>query len=63
MQQQDIQQQKDQWLEEIDMTLTEQQYRELGWEQTIVFVEVFSFLCMAVISCALVMYRGGTHDY
>ncbi|EPO5782374.1 hypothetical protein [Vibrio harveyi] len=63
MQQQDLQQQKDQWLEEIDMTLTEQQCRELGWEQTTLFVEMFSFLCMAVISCALVMYRGGTHDY
>ncbi|MGI9945929.1 hypothetical protein [Vibrio hyugaensis] len=55
--------QEEQWLEEIDMSLTDQQCKALGWKKKGVWVEMFSFLCIALVSCTLMITRGGSHDY
>lgn len=55
--------QEEQWLEQVDMSLTDKQSRALGWDQRSVLVEMFSFLCIALVSCTLVYTGGGHHDY
>lgn len=55
--------QEEQWLEDIDLSLTEQQCKSLGWGKKGVWVEMLAFLCVALMSCTLVHNRGGSHDY
>ncbi|MCC4224022.1 hypothetical protein LL295_10860 [Vibrio campbellii] len=55
--------QEEQWLEQVDMSLTDKQSRALGWEKRSVLVEMFSFLCIALVSCTLVFTGSGHHDY
>ena len=55
--------QEEQWLEQVDMSLTDKQSRALGWDQRSVLVEMFSFLCIALVSFTLVFIRGDHHDY
>ncbi|MHA2810082.1 hypothetical protein [Vibrio campbellii] len=55
--------QEERWLEQVDMSLTDKQSRALGWEKRSVLVEMFSFLCIALVSCTLVFTGGGHHDY
>ena len=50
--------QEEQWLEQVDMSLTDKQSRALGWDQRSVLVEMFSFLCIALVSCLYIgVYR------
>ena len=55
--------QEEQWLEQVDMSLTDKQSRALGWDQRSVLVEMFSFLCIALVSFTLVFTGGDHHDY
>ncbi|WP_181144127.1 hypothetical protein [Vibrio campbellii] len=55
--------QEEQWLEQVDMSLTDKQSRALGWDQRSVLVEMFSFLCIALVSCTLVFTGDGHYDY
>ncbi len=55
--------QEEQWLEDIDLSLTEQQCKSLGWGNKGVWVEMLTFLRVALMSCTLVHNQGGSHDY
>ncbi|MGR5275542.1 hypothetical protein ACPV5J_02565 [Vibrio rotiferianus] len=63
MQQDERWSQEKQWLEQVDMSLTDKQCHALGWQRCSVLTEMLSFLCMALVSCALVLVRGGSHDH
>ncbi|MEF1341692.1 hypothetical protein REH81_33930 [Vibrio rotiferianus] len=51
MQQDERWSQEKQWLEQVDMSLTDKQCHALGWQRCSVLTEMLSFLCMALVSC------------
>ncbi|MGR4990460.1 hypothetical protein ACPV3U_12875 [Vibrio rotiferianus] len=63
MQQDERWAQEKHWLEQVDMSLTDKQCYVLGWQKQRFLIEMLSFVCMALVSCTLVLVRGGFHDH